>query len=263
MRWKMPNVAVVAVAAAAALYLVTAETMLVADGGSGGDDGGGGGGGSGRKQHAATAAADRHQDIGTGDKSSRTPAAVQCSSCLAHEGIKSLSIELIKMSILNKLGMDRPPVFSGRQPPKVPTDLPPLQDLMRRYNNDVGPMVVMPHIRHKSHHYNASGDDGGADFQNEEASYTAATSIPNEYSADNGGGDDEDDDYHVKKHKFLAFAQLREYQFTFYSLSSPAPHLPFRGSTSTSTCRTDPVPPPRFIIPITNINRTATRIPEP
>ncbi|XP_025197487.1 growth/differentiation factor 8-like isoform X2 [Melanaphis sacchari] len=203
MRRKMPNVAVVAVAVAA-LLLVTAETVLTAGGG------GGGGGGGGRQRGAATAAADRQQDIDSGDDESlRTPAAVQCANCLGHEGIKSLSIELIKASILNKLGMQRPPEFGGRLPPRVPTDLPPLQDLMRRYNNDHGSsVVVFPRIRHKSHHF----DDSVTDMQSDEATgysttAAAAASAENANSYNVGNMDVDDDDYHVKTHKLIAFAQ--------------------------------------------------------
>ncbi|XP_026811055.1 growth/differentiation factor 8-like isoform X2 [Rhopalosiphum maidis] len=207
MRWKMPNVAVVAVAVAA-LLLVTAETVLAAGGGGGGGSGGGGGGGGGggRQRGAATAAADRQEDFDNGDdESPQTPAAVQCSNCLGHEGIKSLSIELIKASILNKLGMQRPPEFGGRLPPRVPTDLPPLQDLMRKYNNDhSGSVVVLPHIRHKSHHF----DDSVTDMQSDEATgYSTTASADNSNSYNVGNADDDDDDYHVKTHKLIAFAQ--------------------------------------------------------
>uniref|UniRef100_A0A2S2NT13 Growth/differentiation factor 8 n=1 Tax=Schizaphis graminum TaxID=13262 RepID=A0A2S2NT13_SCHGA len=207
MRWKMPNVAVVVVAVAA-LLLVTAETVLAAGGGGGGGSGGGGGGsGGGRQRGAATAAADRQEDFDSGDdESPQTPSAVQCSSCMGHEGIKSLSIELIKASILNKLGMQRPPEFGNRQPPRVPTDLPPLQDLMRKYNNDhKNSVVVLPHIRHRSHHLQ---DDSVTDMQSDEATgYSTTASADNSNSYNVGSADDDDDDYHVKTHKLIAFAQ--------------------------------------------------------
>lgn len=227
MRWKMSNVAVVAIAAAAALMLVTAETVAAASGGGGSSSGGGGGGGGEQQRGAAAAAAaaDR-QDIDIDDESTQTPSAVQCSSCLAHEGIKTLSIELIKASILNKLGMQRPPEFGDRRPPKVPTDLPPLQDLMRKYNTDRdrdGSVVVIPHIRHKAHHYEPSvpgGNGGAAEMQSDEAAGYAVTPAAtpasedtnnnNNYGGNGGGGDDEDDDYHLKTHKLIAFAQPRK-----------------------------------------------------
>jgi len=217
MRWKMPNVAVVAVAATAML-LVTAETVLAAGSGSGGSGGGGGGGGGGGRQRgAATAAADRQQDFDSGDdESPRTPAAVQGANCFGHEGIKSLSIELIKASILNKLGMQRPPEFGGRLPPRVPTDLPPLQALIKKYNNEnSGSVVVLPHnnIRHKSHHQDANGDSA-TDMQSDEAtgySTTVAAAAMDNINGYNGGDNDDDDDYHVKTHKLIAFAQPRKY----------------------------------------------------
>ncbi|KAL4121460.1 hypothetical protein QTP88_013974 [Uroleucon formosanum] len=206
----MPNVAVVTVAAAAML-LVTAETVLAAGGGGGGSGGGGGGGGRQRGTATAAAAADRQQDFDSGDNESpRTPAAVQCANCLGHDGIKSLSIELIKASILNKLGMQRPPEFGGRLPPRVPTDLPPLQDLMRKYNTDhSSSVVVLPHIRHKSHHLDATGDSA-TDMQSDEAtgySTTATMDNTSGYNGYNGGDTNDDDDYHVKTHKLIAFAQ--------------------------------------------------------
>jgi len=207
MRWKMPNVAVVAVAAAAML-LVTAETVLAAGGGGGGSGGGGGGGGR-QRGTATAAAADRQQDFDSGDNESpRTPAAVQCANCLGHDGIKSLSIELIKASILNKLGMQRPPEFGGRLPPRVPTDLPPLQDLMRKYNTDhSSSVVVLPHIRHKSHHL----DDSATDMQSDEATGYSTTAAMDNTNGYNGGDTNDDDDYHVKTHKLIAFAQPRKY----------------------------------------------------
>ncbi|XP_060867437.1 growth/differentiation factor 8 isoform X2 [Metopolophium dirhodum] len=203
MRWKMPNVAVVAVAAVAML-LVTAETVLAAGGGGGGSGGGGGGGGR-QRGTATAAAADRQQDFDSGDNESlRTPAAVQCANCLGHDGIKSLSIELIKASILNKLGMQRPPEFGDRLPPRVPTDLPPLQDLMRKYNTDhSSSVVVLPHIRHKSHHL----DDSATDMQSDEATGYSTTAAMDNTNGYNGGDTNDDDDYHVKTHKLIAFAQ--------------------------------------------------------
>lgn len=214
----MPNVAAVTVAAVAILLLVAAKTVSaassgVAGGGDYGSGGGGGGGGRYRGTAAATAAAaavvddDRQQDIENHDKSPQTPSAVQCSSCLGHEGIKSLSIELIKASILNKLGMERPPEFKGRRPPKVPTDLPPLQDLMRKYNDGHSShVVVKPHnLRHKSHHYDSPGGVV-PEMQSDEASPSAEVVT---------SSDDEDDDYHVRTHKLIAFAQLRKYTVVY------------------------------------------------
>lgn len=249
MRWKMPNVTVVAATTAVLVLLAAAETAFAiggtAGGGGGGvsggsvTDGSGGVDGGGRQRRAAAAAAirlqqgipngngasvsvDRSPDVvaDVDDVAPEIPAAVQCSNCLAHESIRSLSIELIKMSILNKLGMQRPPEFGGRRPPKVPTDLPPLQDLMQKYNGDrSSSVVVMPHIRHKSHHTEASGDGGGgygSDMQSDEAANyatAAVTSAMDNVNMFTGGGDDEEDDYHVKAHKLIAFAQPRKYDF--------------------------------------------------
>lgn len=226
----MLNAAVVAVTVTA-LLLVTGETVLAAGGG-------GGGGGVGR-QHAAanrqqdfegdekssrtsaaaaTTATYEVHDIDSGerpsrpaataaggyDKSPQTPSAVQCSSCLAHKGIKKLSIELIKLSILNKLGMEKPPEFGGKKPPTVPNDLPPLQELMHRYNTE-RVTVIPTHIRHKGHHAETFGGDGGGGggFDN--------VGGQDSMQSDEAIGEVDEDDYHVRSHKLIAFAQLRKY----------------------------------------------------
>lgn len=211
MRWpKMPTVAISVAATAAVLLLVTVETASAAGGGAASGEGSGG-----RLRGAATSTDRLHPDVD--NEHPQTPAAVQCSSCLGHETLRTMSLELIKISILNKLGMERPPDFSDRRIPKVPTDLPPFKDLMSTYDYSVGSerggsVVVVPHIRHdKSHHYDASGDGagGGSDMQSDEAAgYAAAAS-----NVDNAGGYADEDDYHVKTHKLIAFAQPRKYNF--------------------------------------------------
>ncbi|XP_050423442.1 growth/differentiation factor 8 isoform X2 [Adelges cooleyi] len=205
MRWKMRYLAV------ATLVLVTAYTVLAAGGRQRGPV---------DRQQAAVAS------TVAADNLPETPSAVQCSSCLAHDRLKSLSIELIKDSILNKLGMERPPEFGGRRPPKVPADLPPLKDLMRAYN-DRGSVLVRPHIRHKSHHTEASSDGGGGtDMQSDEAPGNAApptaTTVPVTFVDD----DDDEDDYHMKTHKLIAFAQphpttpkLRGHHLLYFTFS--------------------------------------------
>ncbi|XP_050522742.1 growth/differentiation factor 8-like isoform X2 [Daktulosphaira vitifoliae] len=193
MRWKMRNLAV------ATLLLVTANTVLAAGG-------------------RPRGVADRQQAYS--DEQPETPSAVQCSSCLAHDQLKSLSIELIKDSILSKLGMKRPPEFGGRRPPKVPADLPPLKDLIHTYNDLSGSVVVRPHIRHKSHHSEASGDS--SDMQSDEASRYATTKSPGTPYVDSS----DDDDYHMKTHKLIAFAQphpttpkLRNHHLLYFTFS--------------------------------------------
>ncbi|XP_029342944.1 growth/differentiation factor 8 isoform X2 [Acyrthosiphon pisum] len=142
---------VVVIAVTAVLLLVTAETVL-----------------------AAIAAADSQQDVNNG----------------ADGGMKSLNIELIKSSILNKLGMQRPPEFSDRLP---------LQVLASKYRNDHASSTLVPSkIRHKSNRIDATGD-GGTDIQGRK---TATTSTDNAINSDN-----DDDDYHVKTQKLIASAQ--------------------------------------------------------
>lgn len=133
---------------------------------------------------------------GGDDESLQTRMANRCTNCLDHKEMKSLNIELIKASILKKLGMKQPPNFGGRLPPQLSTDLPPLQDIMRKYNNDHSSSLELPHIRHKSQILDATGDSA-SDLQSNKAT----------------GYNDGDtyDDYHVKMHKFIAIAQSRKY----------------------------------------------------
>jgi len=94
-------------------------------------------------------------------------------------GMKSMNIELIKLSILNKLGMQRPPEFGNRLP---------LQGQLKKYNNNSGSsMVTPPQFRNRSYRINATGND----------------------TIDSHNGDD-DDDYHVQTQKLIAFTQQRK-----------------------------------------------------
>jgi len=135
------------------------------------------------------------------DESLQTRTANRCKNCLDHEEIKYLNIELIKASILNKLGMKQPPEFGGRLPPRVSTDLPLLQDIMSKYNIDQSSSLVLSHIHQKSHHLEATGNSS-SDLQSNETTG---------YSTNGYNGDDTYDDYHVKIHKLIAFAQPRKY----------------------------------------------------
>lgn len=221
---KMPKVAIVVAATVTVLLLVAAEMSSAANGGPGSV--GDGGGSSGRQRGAANAAVDHRlqhnqHNIDMDNEPPQPPTAVQCSSCLGHDTIRTMSLELIKISILNKLGMERPPDFSDRRIPKVPTDLPPFKDLMTAYDYNVGgerggSVVVVPHIRHdKSHHYDASGDGagGGSEMQSDEAAGYATAAAAANTQDNNAGNYAEEDDYHVKTHKLIAFAQPRKYNF--------------------------------------------------
>ncbi|XP_060842318.1 LOW QUALITY PROTEIN: growth/differentiation factor 8-like [Rhopalosiphum padi] len=53
------------------------------------------------------------------------PATDRFANCSDHDEFKSQQIEMIKASILKKLDMQQPPAFSGRLPPRIPTDLRP------------------------------------------------------------------------------------------------------------------------------------------
>lgn len=219
----MPKVAIVVAAAVAVLLLVAAKTASAANGGTGSVGDGGGSGG--RQRGAATAAVDHRlqqnqHDTDMGNEPPQLPTALQCSSCLGHDAIRTMSLELIKISILNKLGMERPPDFSDRRIPNVPTDLPPFKDLITAYDYNVGErggsVVVVPHIRHdKSHHYDASGDGagGGSEMQSDEAAGYAAAAAATNAQDNDAGSYAEEDDYHVKTHKLIAFAQPRKWNF--------------------------------------------------
>ncbi|CAI6348336.1 unnamed protein product [Macrosiphum euphorbiae] len=142
---------VVVIAVTAVLLMVTVETVL-----------------------SAITAADSQQGVDNG----------------ADGGMKSLNIELIKSSILNKLGMQRPPEFGDRLP---------LQVLASKYNNDRASSKVVPSKnQHKSNLMDATGDFG-TEIQ---GTKTVKTSTDNTISSDN-----DDYDYHVKTQKLIAFAQ--------------------------------------------------------
>jgi len=112
----------------------------------------------------ATTSADRQQDSNSGG---------------GDDGMKSLNIELIKLSILNKLGMQRPPEFGNRLS---------LQGQLKKYNNNSGSSTVTPpQFRNRSYRINATGND----------------------TINNYNGDD-DDDYHVQTQKLIAFTQPRK-----------------------------------------------------
>jgi len=147
----------VVIAVTAVLLLVTVETVL-----------------------GAVSAADSKQSFDSG----------------ADGKIKSLNIELIKSSILDKLGMQRPPAVGDRLL---------LKDLVSKYNNEhASSTAVPPEIRHKSNRIDATGD-GDTDIRGYK---TATTSTDNSINSDN-----DDDNYHVKTQKLIAFAQPREYNF--------------------------------------------------
>ncbi|XP_022180358.1 growth/differentiation factor 8-like [Myzus persicae] len=155
MSWKMPNVMVITVTATLML-LATVETVS-----------------------AGVATIDeRQQDLDSEYDG----------------GIKSLNMELIKSSILDKLGMQRPPELGDRLL---------LQDRLGKYNNDSGSYTVAPsQIRVKSNRIDPIGN-GGTDVQSRK---TASESTDNTINGRNVR-DDDDDDYHVKTQKLIAFAQ--------------------------------------------------------
>lgn len=94
-------------------------------------------------------------------------------------GIKLMNIELIKLSILNKLGMERPPEFGNRLP---------LQGQLKKYNNNSGNSTVTPpQFRNRSYRINVTGND----------------------TINSNNGDD-DDDYHIQTQKLIAFTQSRK-----------------------------------------------------
>lgn len=112
----------------------------------------------------ATTSADRQQDSNSGS---------------GDDEMKSMNIELIKLSILNKLGMQRPPEFGNRLH---------LQGQLKKYNNNSGSSTVTPpQFRNRSYRINATGN------------HTI-----------NSHNDDDDDDYHVQTQKLIAFTQPRK-----------------------------------------------------
>lgn len=140
----MPPEIVVATAAAI-LLLITGQTIL------------------------ASTSADRQQDLNSGGGGG------------GDGGVKSLNIELIKLSILNKLGMQRPPEFGNRLS---------LQAQSQKYNNKSGSSTVTmmpPQFRNNLYRINATEN--------------------NTINSHNG---DDDDDYHVQTQKLIAFTQPRK-----------------------------------------------------
>ncbi|XP_027854239.2 growth/differentiation factor 8-like isoform X1 [Aphis gossypii] len=115
-------------------------------------------------------------------------------------GMKSMNIELIKLSILNKLGMQRPPEFGNRLS---------LQGQLKKYNNNSGSSTVtLPQFRNRSYRINVTGND----------------------TIDSHNGDD-DDDYHVQTQKLIAFTQphptMQNFQGQFplyFTFSDPTRH---------------------------------------
>lgn len=94
-------------------------------------------------------------------------------------GMKSMNIELIKLSILSKLGMQRPPEFGNQLS---------LQGQLKKYNNNSGSSTVtLPQFRNRSYRINVTGND----------------------TIDSHNGDD-DDDYHVQTQKLIALTQPRK-----------------------------------------------------
>ncbi|XP_060842314.1 growth/differentiation factor 8-like isoform X2 [Rhopalosiphum padi] len=91
-------------------------------------------------------------------------------------GMKSLNIELIKLSILNKLGMQQPPEFGDQ--------LPLIVHLQKYKNNSGSSTATLPQFQHGSYRLNSTGN-----------------STINNYNSD------DDDDYHVQTQKLIAFAQ--------------------------------------------------------
>ncbi|XP_025194743.1 growth/differentiation factor 8-like [Melanaphis sacchari] len=109
-----------------------------------------------------TVAADRQQDFDSGD---------------GDGGMKSLAIELIKLSILNKLGMQQPPEFGDRRLLQV--------QLQKYHNNSGSSTVTAPQFQNRLHHLNATRNN---------------TINVNNYN-------DYDDNYHAQTQKLIAFAQ--------------------------------------------------------
>ncbi|KAF0762121.1 growth/differentiation factor 8-like isoform X2, partial [Aphis craccivora] len=134
----------------------------------------------------ATTSADRQQDSNSGS---------------GDDEMKSMNIELIKLSILNKLGMQRPPEFGNRLH---------LQGQLKKYNNNSGSSTVTPpQFRNRSYRINATGND-----------------------TINSHNDDDDDDYHVQTQKLIAFTQphptMQNFQGQFplyFTFSDPTRHF--------------------------------------
>lgn len=104
---------------------------------------------------------------------------LNCSRCVEHDKARSLRIENIKFSILNKLGMERPPNVSLSRIPKIPhlkhflNNVPPqmMNDGHQNPNNDMDP--VSRYL--STHHFGPIYDD--TDFGGEEFFVNAEKSI--------------------------------------------------------------------------------------
>lgn len=111
-----------------------------------------------------------------------------CASCsMIREELKNLSLLSIKEQILNKLGLKQLPNMTGRVMPKVPSQL------LEKYN--LNPLGVSMQ-----------------DMQGDQPR-------PGEVLQDMSPNNVDDDDFHAKTERIIIFAQPRESQFFFSTLT--------------------------------------------
>ena len=111
-----------------------------------------------------------------------------CASCsMIREELKNLSLLSIKDQILNKLGLKQLPNITGRAMPKVPSQL------LEKYN--LGPL--------------------GFGMQYMQGDQPRPGEVPQNMSPNNV----DDDDFHAKTDRIITFAQPRESQFFFSTIT--------------------------------------------